>query len=129
MSNLFAGFFATIVTVPVFAMLIFYVCARYLTKNNKRSFHVAIDTSTFFFILSVHFLVINIWGQSYLWIILMLLVGIAALMVVTHYKIKQEINFRRVLKGFWRFNFLLFFFAYFCLTLLGVIKRIYESFV
>ncbi|WP_078380993.1 DUF3397 domain-containing protein [Sutcliffiella halmapala] len=129
MSSIFAGFFATIVTVPIFAMFMFYVFARLMTKNNKRSFHVAIDFSTFFFILAVHFLVIIIWNQSFLWIIWVVLVAIASIMVITHYKIKQEIQFKRVIKGFWRFNFLLFFSAYFCLALFGMIKRVYESLV
>ncbi|MGM0837387.1 MAG: DUF3397 domain-containing protein [Bacillota bacterium] len=128
MSNIIAVLFATIVTVPVFGMFLFYVFARYITKNNKRSFHVAVDTSTLFFILAVHFLVIIIWDQSYLWIILIVLVSIAMIMVVTNYRIKQEIQFKKVFKGFWRFNFLLFFLAYFCLALFGIIQRIYETF-
>lgn len=127
MSTIFAGFFATIVTVPILALFLFYVFARFMTKNNKRSFHLAIDFSTFFFILAVHFLSFIIWKQSFLWIILVVLVAIATIMVITQYKIKQEIHFKRVAKGFWRFNFLLFFFAYFCLAFFGLIKRIYES--
>jgi hypothetical protein len=110
-------------------MFLIYVFARFITKNNKRSFHVAIDTSTFFFIIGVHYLIIIIWDQSYLWVILMVLVSIGMLMVIAQYKVKQEIHFKRVIKGFWRFNFLLFFLAYFCLALFGVMKRIYESFV
>jgi multisubunit Na+/H+ antiporter MnhF subunit len=129
MSNIFAGFFATIVTIPIISMFLIYVFARFITKNNKRSFHVAIDTSTFFFIIGVHYLIIIIWDQSYLWVILMVLVSIGMLMVIAQYKVKQEIHFKRVIKGFWRFNFLLFFLAYFCLALFGVMKRIYESFV
>ncbi|MGD6833209.1 DUF3397 domain-containing protein [Sutcliffiella halmapala] len=128
MSNIITVFFATIVTAPIFALFLFYVFARYFTKNNKRSFHAAVDSSTLFFILAVHFLVVIIWERSYLWIIMMVLVSIAMIMVITHYKIKQEIQFKKVFKGFWRFNFLLFFFAYFLLALFGVMKRIYENF-
>lgn len=128
MSNFITVFFATIVTVPIIALFLFYVFARSITKNNKRSFHAAVDSSTLFFILAVHFLVVIIWERSYLWIILMVLVSIAMIMVIMHYKIKQEIHFKKVFKGFWRFNFLLFFVAYFCLALFGVMKRIYEAF-
>ncbi|MBM7618886.1 uncharacterized membrane protein YoaK (UPF0700 family) [Bacillus tianshenii] len=128
MSNIISVLFATIVTAPVLGLLMFYVCARYITKNNKRSFHVAVDTSTLFFILAVHFLIVIIWERSYLWIIMIVLVSIAMIMVITHYRIKQEIQFKKVFKGFWRFNFLLFFLAYFCLALFGVIQRIYEAF-
>ncbi|KMJ58532.1 hypothetical protein AB685_11695 [Bacillus sp. LL01] len=128
MTGFFVGTLATIVTVPILALIMFYIIARFITKNNKRSFHVAIDISTFFFISAVHFLIIIIWDQSLLWVIFTVLLGIATLMVLLNYKIKEEIHFGKVLKGFWRCNFLLFSFTYFCLTILGVVKRVYESF-
>jgi hypothetical protein len=128
MTGFFVGTLATIVTVPILALIMFYIIARFVTKNNKRSFHVAIDTSTFFFILAVHFLIIIIWEQSLLWVILTVLLAIATLMVLLHYKMKEEIHFFKVLKGFWRCNFLLFSFAYFCLAVFGVLKRVFETF-
>ncbi|CAG9619813.1 DUF3397 domain-containing protein [Sutcliffiella rhizosphaerae] len=129
MSNIFASLLATVVSIPVLALLLFYTLARFVTKSNRRSFHFAIDSSTIIFIISVHFLIIIIWQQSMLWIILTVLLGVATLMVIGNYLIKEEINVKRVFKGFWRVNFLLFFFSYFFLSIFGVMKRLYEAFV
>ncbi|NMH72269.1 DUF3397 domain-containing protein [Bacillus sp. RO2] len=128
MSGILAGTFATIVTLPIFAMIAFFYIAKLVTRNNKKSFHLAIDASTLFFILAVHFIMIIIWDTSFLSVILTVLLLIATVMVLTHYKIKEEIDFKRVFKGFWRVNFLLFFLAYFCLLTFGIIKRVFETF-
>ncbi|TYS70698.1 DUF3397 domain-containing protein [Sutcliffiella horikoshii] len=128
MSGILAGTFATIVTLPIFAMIAFFYIAKLVTRNNKKSFHLAIDASTLFFILAVHFIMIIIWDTSFLSVILTVLLLIATVMVLTHYKIKEEIHFRRVFKGFWRLNFLLFFLTYFCLLTFGIIKRVFETF-
>lgn len=128
MSEFLAGTFATIVTLPVFALIVIYFIARAVTRNNKKSFHLAIDASTLFFILAVHFILIIIWETSFLSLILTVLLVIATIMILTHYKLKEEIHFKRVFKGFWRLNFLLFFFAYFCLVTFGIIKRVFDTF-
>lgn len=128
MSGILAGTFATIVTLPIFAMIAFFYIAKLVTRNSKKSFHLAIDASTLFFILAVHFIMIIIWDTSFLSVILTVLLLIATVMVLTHYKIKEEIHFRRLFKGFWRLNFLLFFLAYFSLLTFGIVKRIFETF-
>jgi len=128
MSGFLAGTFATIVTLPIFALIVFYYIAKAVTRNNKKSFHLAIDASTLFFILAVHFIIIIIWETSLFSVILTVLLIIATVMVLTHYKIKEEIHFKRVFKGFWRLNFLLFFLAYFCLLTFGIIKRVFDTF-
>ncbi len=129
MSGFLAGTLATIVTVPIFAMFAIYFITRFVTGSNKKSFHVAVDASTVFFIIAVHFLIIIIWEKSLLGVILTMLLAIATVMVLAQYKIREEIRFGKVFKGFWRLNFLLFFLAYFLLAAFGVIKRIYETFV
>ncbi|KPB04427.1 DUF3397 domain-containing protein [Bacillus sp. CHD6a] len=128
MSGILAGTFATIITLPIFALIAFFYIAKLVTRNNKKSFHLAVDASTLFFILAVHFIMIIIWDTSFLSVILTVLLFIATVMVLTHYKIKEEIHFRRVFKGFWRLNFLLFFLAYFCLLTFGIMKRVFETF-
>ncbi|MGD6871693.1 DUF3397 domain-containing protein [Sutcliffiella horikoshii] len=128
MSGFLAGTFATIVTLPIFALIVFYFIAKAVTRNNKRSFHLAIDSSTLFFILAVHYIIIIIWETSLLSVILTVLLIMATVMVLTHYKLKEEIHFKKVFKGFWRLNFLLFFLAYFCLMTFGIIKRVFDAF-
>ncbi|WP_096154736.1 MULTISPECIES: DUF3397 domain-containing protein [Bacillus] len=128
MSTIFAGLFATLVTLPLLTMFVIYFISRKITRSNKKSFHYAIDLSTVFFILAVHYLIVTIWGKSLFLILTSILLLIGILIVIVQYKIREELDFSRVAKGFWRLNFLLFFVTYFCLSLYGIIKRTMETF-
>jgi hypothetical protein len=94
-----------------------------ITKNTRRSVHVALDSTTILFIISVHFLIETIWGKSLFWLIILLMILIAMVFVFVHWKVKEEIILKKVMKGFWRFNFILFLVAYISLTLYGLIQQ------
>jgi hypothetical protein len=121
--NLFISSIITIfLTVPLLGFFIIFVINKLITKNARKSFHKALDYSNILFILAVHFLLITIWGKSFFWWILLVLMIIAMVFVVIHWRIKGEIIFTKVFKGFWRFNFLIFFLAYISLTLFGILR-------
>ena len=126
MVNLFATIMATIITIPVIVIFIVYWIVRFITKSNKKSLHISVDISTLFFIMAVHYLIIVIWGKSLLWIILLLLIFVAAVFVFLQWKINNEIIFKKVWKGFWRFSFLLFSLSYFSLIIYGLFQRLYN---
>jgi hypothetical protein len=88
---------------------------------------MALDVTTLLLIVCVHYLIIAIWETSLLWLIYIILILTAAAFVVAHWKIKHEIHLTKVFKGFWRFNFLLFSFAYFVLLIYGLILRVSMS--
>ncbi|QFT88768.1 hypothetical protein FIU87_08935 [Bacillus sp. THAF10] len=129
MSELVVGLVATFVTIPIIALFLFYTLAKFITKNNKKAFHLAIDGTTFFFILAVHFLLVIIWNQTMLWVVMIILLFSAFLVVLANYIVKQEIELKRVIKGFWRLNFLMFFVVYSLLSVFGILQRVYHSFV
>jgi Protein of unknown function (DUF3397) len=122
--NLFISSIITIfLTVPLLGFITIFIVNKLITKNARKSFHKALDYSTILFIMAVHFLVITIWGKSLFWLILLVLIIIAMVFVLIHWKIKGEIILPKVFKGFWRFNFLIFFIAYVSLTLFGILHR------
>jgi hypothetical protein len=122
--NLFISSIITIfLTVPLLGFITIFIINKLITKNARKSFHKALDYSTILFIMAVHFLVITIWGKSLFWLILLVLIIIAMVFVLIHWKIKGEIILPKVFKGFWRFNFLIFFIAYVSLTLFGILHR------
>lgn len=122
--NLFISSIITIfITVPLLGFITIFIINKLITKNSRKSFHKALDFSTILFIMAVHFLVITIWGKSLFWLILLILIIIAMVFVLLHWKIKGEIILPKVFKGFWRFNFLIFFIAYVSLTLFGILHR------
>ncbi|MEW9108803.1 DUF3397 domain-containing protein [Cytobacillus gottheilii] len=124
MDAVLSGILATFVTLPIVGYIIVFIAAKQLTKRHKLAVKAAVDISTFFLIVSVHFLILAIWEQSFLWMIIVLLLLIAALFTVIHWRVKHEINFTLVFRGFWRFNFLLFLTAYIVLMAIGLIKRV-----
>jgi hypothetical protein len=124
MPGLFSAFVATLITVPMIGYLAVFIISKQITGNHRRSVNMAIDFSTFLLVLSVHFLTITIWDRSFLWLIMIILFGLAAIFVWIHWKFKEEIVMPRVFKGFWRFNFLIFFSAYIVLVLYGLFKRL-----
>lgn len=124
MVSFFATFIATIVTLPILAIFLVYWITKIITRNKKKSLHLSVDFSTLFFIIAVHYLIINIWGKSFLWIILLLLIFIGMMFVFLQWKFNEEIIFKKVWKGFWRFNFLLFSLSYFLLVIYGLVLRV-----
>ncbi|MEH7492996.1 DUF3397 domain-containing protein [Neobacillus niacini] len=122
MNSFISSIITIFLTVPLLGFVIIYVLNKLITKNTRRSFHKALDYSTILFIVAVHFLLITIWGKSFFGLILLILLVIAMIFVVIHWKIKGEIIFTNVFKGFWRFNFLIFFLAYISLTVFGILR-------
>ena len=124
MPGIFSAFVAILITVPMIGYLAVFIISKQITGNHRQSVNLAIDFSTFLLVLSVHFLIVTIWGKSFLWLILVVLFGLAAVFVWIHWKYKEEIIMPKVFKGFWRFNFLLFFSAYIILVVFGLFQRL-----
>ncbi|WP_347550459.1 DUF3397 domain-containing protein [Pseudalkalibacillus hwajinpoensis] len=124
MEHIVSWIVATAVTVPLLAWYIVYIITVKMTRKKKFSFRLAVDLSTVFFILSVHFIAIELFGRSFLWLILLLIISAAVGFTILHWKTKEDIHIRKVIKGAWRFNFLLFSTGYFLLLLIGLVHRI-----
>lgn len=122
MNSFISSIITIFLTVPLFGFFIIYILNKLITKNTRKSFHKALDHSTILFILAVHFLLMTIWGRSFFGLILLILIVIAMVFVIIHWKIKGEIIFTKVFKGFWRFNFLVFFLAYISLSVFGILR-------
>ncbi|CAG9607517.1 DUF3397 domain-containing protein [Pseudoneobacillus rhizosphaerae] len=124
MLSIISSLIATFITVPILVYILIFVISKLLTKNHRRAVQFALDYSTVFFILSVHFLVLVIWEKSFLWAIFIFLFTCAIIFVIINWKLKGEIVFSRCFKGFWRFCFLVFFIAYLALTIFGLFQKI-----
>jgi hypothetical protein len=124
--SIFSGLIATFITVPVLALIFIYLISYRLSNDRKKSFHRMVDYSTIFFIISVYTMVYVIWERSLLLPFLMLLITIAMVFAFLQWKYTQDIQLGKLLKGFWRFNFLLFFAGYCGLLIFGLVLRIFS---
>ncbi|MGX2959154.1 DUF3397 domain-containing protein [Peribacillus sp. JNUCC 23] len=128
MISIFSSVAATFITMPILAYIIFFIAMKQVTGNHRRSVHVAMDISTLLFMFSVHYLIVAIWDRHIIWILLLAMIAIACMVVVVHYRVKGEIIFQKVLRGFWRLNFAFFFCVYFVLLLYGITTRVLLTF-
>lgn len=127
MASFLSAVVSILIIIPLIGYLLVFIISKLMTKQHKKSVHIALDISTFLLIISVHYLILTIWNKSYFWIVILFMLFEAIAFVIVYWKVKKEINFAHVLKGYWRFNFLVFFSIYFVLMLFGVIKSISQS--
>ncbi|MDN3014858.1 DUF3397 domain-containing protein [Paenibacillus sp. BSR1-1] len=123
MSSIISTILTLFITLPFLGLFVIFLIFKLVTKNTRKSVHKALDYTTVLFIFSVHFLILTIWDKSLFWLIILIMIVIAMMFVLVHWKVKEEIIIKKVMKGFWRFNFILFFLVYISLTLYGLIHR------
>lgn len=128
MTNFIAGLAATFIMLPFVVYILFFILIKQMTHNHKKAVQMAMDISTIFFVFSVHYLISVIWELQLFWILLVVLLCIAIFVVLLHYKIKGEIVFGKIMKGFWRVSFAFFLLIYIGLVTYGLIQRIVQSF-
>ncbi|MEQ2529225.1 DUF3397 domain-containing protein [Robertmurraya yapensis] len=124
MSEIFSNIAAIFVTIPILGYVLIFVISKQITKHHRRAVRYALDGSTILFIISVHFLIMTIWEKSFLWLIILLILMIGVAVAFLNWKVKQEIDYNRVFRGFWRFNFLMFFSAYVILIIIGIVQSV-----
>jgi hypothetical protein len=124
MVEVLANIIAALVTIPLLGFVLVFFIVKKITKNKKRAMHLAIDWSTLLLIFSVHHSIFVIWQKSFLWLLFLLMVIVAIIFALIHYKTKSEMEYKAIFKGFWRMNFLLFFSAHIFFVMFGMIQRI-----
>ncbi|MBM7692373.1 quinol-cytochrome oxidoreductase complex cytochrome b subunit [Peribacillus deserti] len=129
MTQIVSVFAATLITVPILSYLLTFIVAKQITKSHRKSVHISADFATLFFMLSVHYMIKTIWNISLFWVLILFLLLVAVSVSILNYKYREEIDFFRVLKGFWRINFILFIVFYMILTIYGTIQGVTGMFI
>ncbi|WP_100399428.1 DUF3397 domain-containing protein [Bacillus sp. FJAT-44742] len=124
MGDVLAWVLATVITLPLLGFYLVYIFTVKITKKKGRAVRLAADVSTLFFMAAVYFLAIEIWGRSFLWLMIIIVLSIACFFTFIHWKARADIEIPRLARGIWRFSFMLFFIAYFGLSLYGMSFRI-----
>lgn len=124
MADVVAILLASVITAPIIFYFFTYVITAKLTRSKRKAITVASDSSTLFFILAVYFIIQVTWNFNLFWIILMELLLTAVLFLVLQWQRTDDLELSKVLKGFWRFNFLVYGAGYFGLMIVGLIWRI-----
>lgn len=124
MENVLANLFAAVVTVPVLGWIVVYWITLSWTGYKKRAFRLAADVTTILLMFSVYYIAREIWHVSFLWLILIVIFGSAILFSVLQWKTSEDLYLKKIIKGTWRFNFLLFAMAYIVLSFYGIVNTL-----
>jgi len=122
--GILSSIYGVIVMFPIVGYIIAFIIAKVIIRNHKKSVLIAVDITTFIMLLSVHHLVKVVFNQSFLGMIILILLVIAAVFVLYIYKAKGEIELDKVFKSIWRIYFILFVIAYIVLMIIGIYKNI-----
>lgn len=125
MTNVVAALLATIITLPLLGWYLIYIVTVKITKNKPNSIRLASDGSTIFFMAAVYFILYELWGRSFLWVIFALFFFIAFCFTIAHWRVSGDIHTRKLMKGIWRLNFMIFFVSYLILSTYGLISRVF----
>ncbi|MCI1589725.1 MAG: DUF3397 domain-containing protein [Heyndrickxia oleronia] len=127
MGAFLSSFISIFIMLPFLGYFLSFILVKQLTRNHRRAVSIAIDITTLILIISVHFLIKGIWGQSLLWLIMLIILMIGLVFVVFYRSVRDEIEYSRVFKGFWRLNFLFFTTIYIILFVYGMTSRLLDS--
>ncbi|WP_311769356.1 DUF3397 domain-containing protein [Listeria booriae] len=116
---------ALVIVAPVLIFAITFMVTQYMTKRTPKAVKRSADVTTFFLILAVHFFMIILFDRSFLLYILLLLFLVGIAFVALYAKSQGEINFRKVIRGYWRICFFTFAILYLLLFIYGIIKSIF----
>lgn len=125
MGELFVYIAATLVTIPLIGLYLVYLITVKITGEKVYSVKLAADCTTILFIIAVYFIILELWGVSLFWLIVLLFLFTAIGFTFLHWKIYEDIHILRVFRGTWRFQFFLFFTLYFVLMIYGLLYNIF----
>jgi hypothetical protein len=126
-STIVSSILALLITIPIIGYLLVFVIVKQATKNHRTAVRYGIDVTTMILLFAVHYMLLVIFNQSFFWMILIALLVIGVMFVLLHWHVKKEIIISKVLKGYWRLNFLLLSIAYFVLLMYGLTVRVIEA--
>lgn len=112
---------AIIIILPVIVFILSMFISGLWIRKSQRRIMFAADMSTLFLIIAVHFFMIVLFGHSFLLYILLFLFTLGIVIVLMAAKKEGEIQFKRVIRGYWRLCFFLFALLYVGLYLYGII--------
>ncbi|CAM2362276.1 DUF3397 domain-containing protein [Listeria seeligeri] len=112
---------AIIIILPVIVFILSMFISGLWMRKSQRRIMFAADMSTLFLIIAVHFFMIVLFEHSFLLYILLFLFTLGIVIVLIAAKKEGEIQFKKIIRGYWRLCFFLFALLYVGLYLYGII--------
>jgi Ca2+/Na+ antiporter len=126
LASVVGAIIATLITVPYIVFFLVNKSMLKLTKKRRKAFKAGVDCTTFFLFFAIERMTVEIWGQSYYWILLLLFLSGCLLFTYVIWKNELDLSIRKILRLNWRLQFLVLSIGYFSLMTYGVISRILD---
>ena len=112
--------FAFIVTAPIVVWIALFLLFKRMFNNPHKALLWSVDIMTFFFMLSVDAVMHEVWHHHFLGILFFAFLFFSIFFIVLYLLTHQQVVMMRLVKGIWRFNFLLFLSGYLVLVVYGL---------
>lgn len=126
MISVLGAIIATLITVPYIVFFLVNKSIYTLTKKKRKAFKAGTDSTTLFLFLAIERMTVEIWGQSYYWILLLLFLSGCLLFTYVIWKNELDLSIGKILRLNWRLQFLVLSIGYFSLMTYGIVSRILD---
>ncbi|MFC7392450.1 DUF3397 domain-containing protein [Scopulibacillus cellulosilyticus] len=123
MTNTIPFIIALFSTIPVLTWFVLLIFFSLIIKKKPKAFKLSVDIATFFVIISAASRMTYLWHRPFTGIISLIILLVAFIYTVLYWKTNHEWQSKRLFKGIWRMNFLLFMIGDFILFCYGVINE------
>ncbi|ANX12179.1 hypothetical protein ABE41_009180 [Fictibacillus arsenicus] len=127
MSSVFGAVLASFITVPFLVFFVVNMSIYKVTRKKRKAFKISTDVTTLFLFLSIERMTVEIWGQSYYWVLIILFISGCVLFTLLIWKNDLDMPLGKIFRLNWRLQFLLLTFGYFSLMAYGIIDRILKA--
>lgn len=127
MSNVIGAVLATFITVPYIVFFIVHKSMYKMTRKKRKAFKASTDVTTFFLFLAIERMTVEIWGNSYYWVLILLFIGGCLIFTLFIWKNDLDLSIGKIIRLNWRLQFLLLSIGYFSLLTFGIIDRIFSA--
>ncbi|TCP29080.1 uncharacterized protein DUF3397 [Scopulibacillus darangshiensis] len=108
MIHLLALLIALFSTMPILTLFFFMAIFRITMAKRRAAFGLAIDITTLFAVLSAAALALHIWHRTLFGPILLIILFVAFIFTIISWRKKDDFKVKRLFRGIWRLNFLVF---------------------
>ncbi|ENH98339.1 hypothetical protein J416_01329 [Gracilibacillus halophilus YIM-C55.5] len=127
MVDVLAHVMAIAITIPLFITVLVYFTSKRLVERHWRAIHIAVDSTTIFYILAVNAMIYSLFQYHVTGYMILFLAFMFTIFVFAQWKQGKDIIFSVIWKYFWKSSFLLFFILYIGFSLYGVCLFIYRA--
>lgn len=123
MINFVSYLTAFMVTFPIIFTVVIYIIGLKFYKHKRKALHIALDSTTIFYLIAVVLLFHMLFNHNIIGIVLIIFISLLIILIIYQWKKKTEVQAIKAIRLLWRLCFVIFFLFYILLVFLGIMSR------